>query len=139
MASSLDKRLQRIEELLSQQINTPVATIWLAEGQDPDAVRDEMIAAGKVAAADRSRIKLIRWQTAEERGISEPKGWDMPDGYGPPVDKSISQNSELLSTTPVDPSPEAVARYQDAIARQEAEDTADKLAHAAKLFDRSIA
>ena len=37
MASALHKRLQRLEELLSEQVNSPLATIWLNEGDDPEA------------------------------------------------------------------------------------------------------
>ena len=146
MASSLDKRLQRIEELLQDRLDTPVAFIWLKEGEDPEAIGDEMIASGKISAADRSRVRFGRWLTEAEYTENKPH-YDWQHGMaGPPDDgKKLSQNSESsdhaeAGATPSarDPTPEQEARYKEAVERRARELVQERLDAGAAAFAKSI-
>ena len=144
MASALDKRLARIEELLRDRIDTPVACVFLYEGEDPEQVLDTMVAAGKIAAADRDRVKFIRWLTAEEYVAIKPHStW--AGEIGPPRDSGEAVSKNLETEIPParapdpEPTPEQIARWKEAIAQREREIEQEKLDAAAAAFDRSIA
>ena len=146
MANALSKRLARLEELLSDRLNTPVAVRWFdADKQSSEQVLDAMVASGEIAAADRGRVKLVRWLTAAEYEAAKPFcTW--AEEIGPPADtqdhagqivRGDAHRSEA-GATPVARDPGAEDRYREAVKRREAELVQEKLAAAARLFARSI-
>ena len=142
MANALSKRLARLEELLSDRLNTPVAVRGFdADKQSSEQVLDAMVASGEIAAADRGRVKLVRWLTKEEYETLKPHSTWASEA-GPPRDNLSEQKFGIApppAREPIEPSPEQIARYKEAVALREREIEQEKLDAAAKIFAKSIA
>jgi hypothetical protein len=143
MPSALHKRIARIEELLATRDSTPVLTLWLTEGDDPEQLREDAVASGAVDPRDRDRIRFIRWLTAEEAA------WQIPPGQmpGPPdsISPAISAGSGDINHVADVPSPalledfEAQSAYRERLRREEARILREKLADATAAFAKTLA
>jgi hypothetical protein len=149
MASNLAKRLARLEELLAARLNTPVALLWLGEGQDPGALTDELVASGQIGAADRPRVRFVRWQTEAESAKAEiwraddEKKTGLEPGPGPLAEVHVGiadHGSHETSGSPVELAAplETEDQYRERLKREERRLVNEKIEEAAIRYARSI-
>ena len=144
MPSPLNKRLEKIEQLLADRINKPLATIWLDDGE----TREQACIRLGYDPSQVDRIHFIRWLTPEEGKTAPKPHWDEPQAGPPDASGSLHSETSTPSVTEIAPQPKqmdleqmiaARERYERAIKRREAEIVAEKLAAASKAFAKSIA
>jgi hypothetical protein len=148
VASTYAKRLAKLEELLADKVNQPLAYLWLEDGE----THEECCIRCGYDPSQIDRITFIRWLDPALGEGPKEYGWDVPEA-GPPKDpeptieddagqivRGDAQRSEAGATPAArDPDFEQETRYREALERREREDIQDKLDIAAKAFARSIA